>query len=400
MATLLDVSAEPTPLEVERWFLRRGLTELLDDTPIRTDASVRAAPALVALFLLSVLVMAPPSGNPLLLVAAVGLGAVGWAGTNLARGRTPFAGVERIGWPERVAFVGGPVLVALADALLDGSGALFALAVAAATLAGQVALLAAVLWLVNRGVVAVGVWLTREVLHTFASTATAFSRTLPLVVVLITFALFTGEMWQTVGRLGPVPYLLLFLLFTGLSAAFLSSRRQLDLRALATFEDPGRLAAALAHTPYAAAPPPPAPVTCPLDASQSANLRLVATMSRLAVAGVVGVAVFAFYLALGVVVVSPETMQAWTGAPPEVLLSWSGPQRRYLVAWEQIRVAGFLAIFAGFYYAVASATDPTLRDAVQDTAEDAVREACAARVALLHHVGRTTRSPGPAGSAS
>ena len=50
---------------------------------------------------------------------------------------------------------------------------------------------------------------------------------------------------------------------------------------------------------------------------------------------------------------------------------------------KRARVAGFLAVFAGFYYAVVSATDPAMRQGVRDTVTESIREACATRAALL-----------------
>ncbi|HRW17490.1 MAG TPA: hypothetical protein P5181_01450 [Dermatophilaceae bacterium] len=238
-------------------------------------------------------------------------------------------------------------------------------------------------------VVDVGAWLSREVGHSFVQAGTSFTRTLPLLVGVVTFFFFTGELWQTVGELDPASFALLFACFIGLSAAFLSSRTRLDLDALARFPDPASLTTALAHTPYAAAAPPvPTPAQCPLSTGQRATLRLVATMSRLVIAGLVGVSVFVFYLVLAMILLDPPTLAAWTGAEPQTIIEVATGARRHTLAWEQVKVATFLALFSGFYYAVASATDAALRETVRDTAEEAVREACAARLAVLSETRR------------
>lgn len=70
-------------------------------------------------------------------------------------------------------------------------------------------------------------------------------------------------------------------------------------------------------------------------------------------------------------------------APPRILFSidWAG------ITIEHVRVAFFLGVFAGLYYAVVSATDPALRQGISEhTGEDA-RRACAARVLLLREAG-------------
>ncbi|MBD2757974.1 hypothetical protein IEE94_00395 [Yimella sp. cx-573] len=54
-----------------------------------------------------------------------------------------------------------------------------------------------------------------------------------------------------------------------------------------------------------------------------------------------------------------------------------------MLSWEHLKVAGFLAIFSGFTFALVSASDARLREAVNDSAGDLVREASAVRLALL-----------------
>ena len=48
-----------------------------------------------------------------------------------------------------------------------------------------------------------------------------------------------------------------------------------------------------------------------------------------------------------------------------------------------LRAALFAFEASGFYFAVVSATDPTLREGLRDNAEDDVRQACAARLVAL-----------------
>ena len=84
--------------------------------------------------------------------------------------------------------------------------------------------------------------------------------------------------------------------------------------------------------------------------------------------------------------VNVEVVKPWTQAPTiQPLWEWTTTRRTYALTWEHLRVAGFLAVFAGFYFSIVSATDAALQDGVRDTVEDEVRQACAARLVVLEH---------------
>lgn len=235
-----------------------------------------------------------------------------------------------------------------------------------------------------RALVSIVRWMTTALLESLVSTGPAMARTLPLLVGVVTFFFFTGEVWQSVGLLDAPAYTAAVLLFVAVGAAFLSNRTRLDLGALSRFESERELVEALDGTPQAGrGVDVPLPAECPLSTGQERTLRLVATVSRLVVASVVALSVLAFYLALGVITITPGTVATWTGADPTTLASVAVGERTYAVTLPLLRVAGFLAVFSGFYYAVVSVTDPTMRQGMSDTATETVREACAARLALL-----------------
>lgn len=377
--------------ELDRWFFRRGLSSMLDDTPIRVEASRRATPFLVVWFALVMLIGVPATTGNILISALIGIAALlaVWVGANLLRRRKPFSPVARFGWPEGVAFVLVPALAALVspheglvleDITITSLQARMASTVVLLVLQGLV--LALALAFVKFGVISLAGWLLRELFATFATTGVSLARTLPLLMGVVAFFYFTGELWQSVGRLDSLAYLGVIALFVGLSLAFLSSRGGVEVENLARFEDPATLGEALAAGPLHDVELK-APAVCPLTRRQRRNLRLLSTISRLLVATLVGVAVFVFFLALGALAVNGATVKAFTGADPQVIIEWATAVHTYALTWEQVRVAGFLAVFAGFYYAVVSATDPAMRQGVRDTVTESIREACATRAALL-----------------
>ena len=399
---LPGVSIPDAARESERWLVRRGLTTLVEGTAARRGATVRAAPALVLLFLVVMLWLVPDlTADPqvsLIIVVVVVLGT--WVGGNLLRRSPPFSPIDRIGWGERAVFVLAPVLAVLVsphEADLPGEDAFSAAEnrLFGALLVGvvQVVVLTAVLALVGYGVIALSVWLSREVLRSLTTSAAALSRALPLLLAFVTFSYFTAELWQSVGRLDTWAYAAPVALFIGLSAAFLAHRDHLDVDTLATFATRQEWTTALTATPWPAqahrltGEPVSFPATCPLDQRQERNLRLVAILSRLVAAGMVGLGVFLVFFLLGTLTVNADLVKAWTQADADVLLQWTTGRRTYAVTWENIRVSGFLAVFSAFYFAIVSATDATLRQGLADTASETVREACALRLALVRAVG-------------
>jgi len=377
---------------VGRWFLRRGLGAMVADTAYHSTATVRAAPALVLLFLVVMFWVVPSlTATPAVSVAIVLVVVLlTWVGGNLGRGRRPFAAIERVGWPERVAFVVVPVLAVLLsphetevfegfvatateNRLLNASGIAMI----------QILVLAVVVFVVNTGMVSVATYLSREVTRSFLATSAALARTLPLLLGVVFFFFFTAEMWQSIGRLDSLAYTGVIVGFVVMSLLFLSSRDHLDVAALSTFATRDEIDAALEHGPFRGGACTPTPARCPLDPVQERSLRLVAAMSRLVVAGVIALAVLAFFLVFAIATTNVEAIKTWSQADPDVIARWSTSRHAYAFTWEQVRVSGFLAAFSGFYYAVVSATDPSLREGVQDTAEDTVREACAARLEAL-----------------
>jgi hypothetical protein len=258
--------------------------------------------------------------------------------------------------------------------------------VAALILVAQLVLIGLVRLVAGSGAVALAKWLFRELIGMLDSASAALARALPLLLGVVTFFFFTAEVWQSVGRLHGVTYSLVLLSFIGLGATFLSSRRQLDLDALRRFQEPDELYAALERcdAPFDSFEDARGLVgDCPLGIRQRFNLRLVAVLSRLIVAVVIATGVGLFFVAVGVLAIDAESVKTWTAHEATELFSIEVGRNTWLLSWEHLRVAGFLATFTGFYFAVVSTTDPIFREGITDTAEDLVRSACAVRVLSL-----------------
>lgn len=386
--------------EIERWYGRRGMTLLLRGTGVGGNTADRAAPVLVGLFLLTMLLVVPmltTADIVATMAVAVGVLLATWIGGNLGRRRSAFARIHHIGLFEAVAFVAAPALAVAASPTSSDVADVFAigarelqLLVAAGVAVWQFGLLVGVFLIVMLGLVSLVSWLLREFWRSLGETGSALSVTLPVMLGVVFFFFINPGVWSTMGRLPAWSYLQVMALLLLLAVAFLSSRRQFDLPALTRFEDEAALRAALADTPAADAPVLPAtPMTCPLTRRQRINATIVAVMSRLVVALVIALAVFTFFVVLGAIAIDATAITRWTGTQPHIVAQVHAlGTRPYLLTWEGLRVAGFLAMFSAFNYSMASVTDARLRHGAAGTVNDVISQACALRLVLLARAGR------------
>lgn len=382
-------------MTTERWFRQRGLVTMLAGTGVETTAGVRAAPALVALFLVVMLWGVPDIlGVPLVpgLVIALATILATWVLANLSRRRRPFAAVARIGWIESLAFVGVPTLLALfspratlAEEEVPISDAVWRLAIGLTMATTLAVVLALVYLVVVSGVGSLVSLLVRELAGAMSRAGGTLATVIPVLLGFVFFFFFNPGVWAGIANLDSLSYaaLLGFLLFCG--GLFVGSQRQFDLDVLSTFETTDELEAALRGTPSVpdGRPLPQTPATCPLRRRQELNLRLVAVLSRLATSSVLGAAVFLVFAVLGFIAIGPDTVAAWTHVDPTVIVGVRLGSADHVVCWQQLRVAGFLATFSGFNYILVSATDARLRQDASDAAGVIIRQACALRLALL-----------------
>lgn len=394
---------------VARWFLRRGVPSMLDGTAIGRDVGRRMAPMLVMLYfvMLGPYTLNGPwslAGDALFALVTV---VATWVISNIARGRRPFSRKVQLGWAEYAVFVLVPPLMYAIMQHIQVTAAAHELGEPNETEWVELGLTFGVgvviqlvvlflLWaLVYVGVVSLVTYLTREIAGSLGDAGVALARTVPLLLGVVTFFFFTAEVWQTVGRITTVAYTATILLFVGVSGFFLASRWQVDLGPLSRFADRDELTRVLdrAATPHLSAPQGGYPRECPIGPAQERNLRLVIALAKLVVATLVGSCVYVFFLVMGILSVTLDTVKNWAQADPKLLLQFGVASHTFALTWEHLKVAGFLAVFTGFYFSIVSATDAKLREGLRDTAEDAVREACAARVALLDH-----NDAGPKGS--
>jgi hypothetical protein len=185
---------------------------------------------------------------------------------------------------------------------------------------------------------------------------------LPLLLIAVVLSFFSTETWQTIGSLHGLPIVLILALFVALASAFVASQAKPDLGALADFADADVVRAALPETVHVSGPLTDgywqAP---PLKRAERLNLLLVSVLAQVIAAAVIGLAVAAFFVLLGLLSVSVPVTESWIGHSASVWVRFTLAGHQYALTSQLLRVSTFLGTFAGFYFIVSSTTDQRMR---------------------------------------
>lgn len=307
------MNAVPTPsadghrAAAEQWFVTRGLPYFVDDVRASVRSSL-ATPRLVALGVVALLV-----------------GAGAGTGTALATD-DPSVGV-------------------LAS-LVAASVPLGAYAVRALH-AGDVAR-----WTIGRTFSSLGLLVPLA------------TRALPLLLLFITFLFINTEVWQVASSLDDGVLWVAVLLFAAVAVAFLLVRLPEELDKVDDEMAGDRLVQACVGTPLEAeavrcAAEVPEDVTlahAEVTGLAKANLVLVLLISQALQVLLLSLAVYAFFVVFGAVAIQEDVITIWLERPPKPFFDGVP-----VITHELVRVATFLAAFAGLYFTVYAVSDETYR---------------------------------------
>ena len=342
--------------ELERYehrFRRAGLPSFVADYRASEDTWTRAAPVLVLVAtgeILGAIDLDWPllanlgalAGGLAIMLAAVVL-------TNRVRGRRPFALPDEIGKLELAAFV---LVPAVLPAIFGGQTTS-----ALVTAAANLALLGVLYGVIAYGVVFMVLWAVRRVGEQLAASARLLARAIPLLLLFAVVLFINTEMWQvfadaTWGRLAAVVGLLVAV--GGLRLAGRPPRE-------GTGAGPGGAGGPpLAHRPRA-------------------HVGLVLFVSQALQVLVVSLAVFAFFVAFGLLAIDDAVIASWTGHPPTFVVDFWGVR----ISRELLRVSIGIASLSGVYYAITVLTDTVYRAEFVGDLGDELQSSFSDRAAYL-----------------
>ena len=361
------VSSEDRLADYERGFRRAGLPLLIEGFSASTDVFNRAAPLLALVFLAEMLgaiqldwsvlgnIAAALGGLAILLVAAIAL--------NRARGRPPLALPEDVGRGELAAFVALPALLPL---IFGGQWRS-----AAVTAVANLALLALIYGVIGYGLLSIVRWALARLLSQLASSLALLMRAIPLLMIFSVVLFLTVEMWEVFSDLPLASLAVLAGLFVALGTSFLLARVPREVRSLereAGGEGPE------------------------LDHRQRLNVGLVLFVSQALQVLLVSLAVGAFFVAVGVLVIDADVLRSWIGSGGNVLVTIDLFGHRGILTEELLRVSGAIAAFTGLYFAISMLTDDVYRREFLDELIGEMRDTFRARAEYLRLRARTAEA--------
>jgi hypothetical protein len=369
---------------IEEWFVGRGLPHFVERRPSIWEIWGRAIPLLVAAYLLLGLNALDLNewtwlGNLLAAVFVIAVLVLTWVGANMVRGRPPLARPDTIG-PVELAVV---ILVpAIPSAVFGQWGD------AVQTLVEGTVVLLAVWALTSYGVLPLLDWAGRSTSSQLPAFLNLIVRALPLLLLFMTFLFVNAEVWEVAGTLtGPIYFVVLAVFFI-LGNVFLFSRLPALMRSQNTFARWAEVtdlvtAAAIVPDDFVDRVAGHADDVPDLDRPslrQRLNIGLVAVFSQAIQITATAMAMFGFFVLFGFLAISADIAAGWTGGPVNVLVEVTVGGRTLVISEPLLRVAGFLAAFAGMYFTVVLSTDSTYREEFADDIGPELRRALAVRL--------------------
>ncbi len=343
------------------------------------DVWTRALPALIIVFLLSAVsgidlnwnawqIIAGTIGGLLILLGS-------WMALNRYRKTPLFAVPRRVGWPE----IGLIVLVPTALPLFFGGDWVGSIII----LINQLVTVGLIFVITSYGLLAISLWAIGRLFRTLGQTLRLFTRSLPLLLIGFMFLFINAEAWQSAGELDPPLLATIVGGFAAFAAVFLATQIPKELRASAVFSDNAQVVAAADDAPVSRDGGRNEDLTAPpgLSAKEKGNLWLVAFITQSLRLALVSVLISVVFIAIGLVLIRPETIAGWTNQPPDIwwALPWELFGNTLEITSQLLQVSIFLGAFAAVYFSVYATTDPTLRaEFFEDTITE-IRQNLAAR---------------------
>lgn len=345
-------------VEYERRFRRAGLPLFIEDRSAREDIFNRAAPLLGIVFLGEMLGAGQLDWSWWQNLLAVGGGLavllVGFGLLNLARGRSFRAIPDRLGYTELAGFV---VLPATLPLIFGGQGGS-----ALVTIGANLVILLLVYAVVGLGLLSLLRWVMARLVEQLASALSLAAKAVPLLTIFVLLTFLTQESWLILTRESLAIYAVTIGLFFVLGSAFLVVRVPREARRLEDEAGEG---------------------TPPLKRSQLFNVGLVMFVSQGVQVIIVSLVIAAIMVLFGVLTVDASIQSEWAGQPVNVLVGFNLLGEHLELSEEMLRVAGGLAAFSGFYFAVSMLTDSTYREEFLTELTEEMRQSFRARAEYL-----------------
>ena len=370
--------------DIERWFARRGVPQLIEGYSSERAMDWRAAP-LISLWLILGTIRDwgtrpdwPPAANLAGIAATIGWMALVWAVLSRLRGRPirerpPTFDIIDIG---TMAFL--PVVPA---AVIDGD-----VGEGIRAFLGSLTGIGVIYVIIGFGLIEIGAWAIERLWLELTHIVELVARTLPVLLILVVFLLFATEMWEVAQAMSWVELGLLLLLLLVMAALLVVISFRGELARIVSRADVDGILADAADTPaeplIATSGAGVVPVPR-LTWLQRSNVTLLVLVPQLLQAIAVGAVVMAFLVVFALIAIPAAVQETWIGRPARDLVSFVMLDELRSLSQELLIVSAILGGIVGLYFSGLSITDIKYRAEQFDPEVTGVRRILAVRALYL-----------------
>jgi hypothetical protein len=214
------------------------------------------------------------------------------------------------------------------------------------------------------GLVEITVWAGGRLREQLTSIVGLVARTLPLLLILVAFLLFSAEIWEAGHALEPAELLAVIVLL-GVVASLLvvttarAEVRQLEDRPWAAIvvDAAATPAASLASGVSDATPPPPR-----LTWLQRSNVVSLMLVNQLLQSAFVAIVVMVFLVIFGLLVLPEAVQERWVGEPVRTALDFELLGERRTISAELLNVTALMSGIVGLYFTGQAVAEPGHRE--------------------------------------
>jgi hypothetical protein len=348
--------------EIERWFIRRGVPQFIEGYGTEQGMDRRAAPWIMAWLVVWASLFwfsrpeTPFPWNVLAIVGTMAFFTFADAFTDTLRGRS------RRRLPARFDLVdiGQFAVLPVVPTLLVQQDPFGVLLSALNILAG----IGAIYIVIGFGLLDIAGWAFGQLQDQLVHIATLVSRTLPLLLILVVFLMFSAELWEAAHALHPWELAAVLGLLLVVGSILVVTTFRPEVRRLEAPVDWDEVRREAAGTPAAALADRsvPAGFQVPrLSWLQRRNVEFVVLISQLLQSTFVSLLVLAFLVVFGLIVVPASVQAAWMGAPVTALVQLELLGEPRVLSAELLGVSALLSGIVGLYFTGLALTDPTFK---------------------------------------
>lgn len=377
-ATETDLPDAPATslTEIEAWFVRRGVPQLVADYTTERRMDARALPFLgIWLVAGSFLWWGTRPGAPIGLnllggLAVLAVLAVGLAGIRRILG-------QEMWWSDPQprtleTFCVGP-LVGLSSGLIERSW-LVGLQDGLNALVG----IGVIYLVVGLGLGEIAWWSLKRLKDELAQITGLLARTLPILLILVLFLLFAAELWEAAHLLAAAELLAVVALLVLVAAIVVLNTFRRELRAFyaSPVEQLPALAASTPAAPLAGTarlPEMPEMETLP-----RLNLAVLVLVGQLIQSAFVAIVIGGFLVVFGIIALPVALQEGWIGGPARVLATFELLGETRTISAELLTTSTLLGGVVGLYFTGLAVTDSAYRKTHFDRLVDEVRQLLAA----------------------